>query len=48
MQGRRGELTSARYIMGTLRVANEMARGQVVVTMIYNTGLKYLSTGLYP
>jgi len=48
MEGRRGELTSARYIMGTLRVAKEIARGQVVVTMIYNTGLKYLSTGLYP
>lgn len=48
MEGRRGELTSARYIMGTLRVAKEMARGQVVVTMIYDTGLKYLRSGRYP
>ena len=40
--------SSGANIEGTLRVAKNMEKGQTVVTMIYGTGLKYLSTGLYP
>ncbi len=39
--------SSGANIAGTLRVAKDVEKGQTLVTMIYDTGLKYLSTGLY-
>ena len=39
--------SSGANIAGTLRVAKDMMKGQTVVTMIYDTGLKYLTTDLY-
>jgi len=35
-------------IAGTLKVAKNMDPGKTVVTMIYDTGLKYISMGIYP